>query len=99
MSAATISIAGALLSLCIHARRRCASDVRRESLIVRPHPQDLHNSLLVEDLVDETMLDADSPGIRPGEIANELLERGRRPARVALESTDVVYGVVDPEGS
>ena len=69
------------------------SDVGRESLIVRPHSQDLHNSLLVEDLVDETMLDADSPGVRPGEIANELLETGRRPARVAPDDREEFFGL------
>ena len=44
------------------------------SVVVRPHPDDLDDSLLLEDLIDETMLDVDPPRAGSGKVAKQLLE-------------------------
>ena len=45
-------------------------------LVVRPHPEHLHHALVLEDLIHETMLDVDAPGIGSRQVADQLLERG-----------------------
>src|SRR5688572_28879493 len=42
--------------------------------VVRPQANDLDRLLLVQDLVDESVLNVDAPGAGAGEIADELLE-------------------------
>jgi len=45
---------------------------------MRPHPNDFHDALAAEELIDEAMVDVDAPREGSGEIADELLEwRGR----------------------
>jgi len=43
-------------------------------LEVRPHPEHPHHPLRDEHLVDQPLLDVDAPGVRPGQVADELLE-------------------------
>lgn len=61
------------------------------SLVVRPHPEDFDDSFLIEDLVDKTVLNADPARIRPGEIANELLEGRWRLPRIPSEDVDQLF--------
>jgi hypothetical protein len=58
------------------------------SLVVGPHPEDLDDPFLIEDLVDEAVLNADSAGVRLGEIGDELLERRRRLAWISSKDVD-----------
>ena len=54
-------------------------------LIMRPHPENTNNAFLGEDLVHQTVLDIDSPGIGSCKIPNELLVRGRALERIVCE--------------
>jgi hypothetical protein len=45
--------------------------------VVCPEPQNLYNAFALEYLIDNSVLDADSTGIGPIQIADELFE-GRR---------------------
>src|SRR5664280_1872395 len=54
-------------------------------LEVSPHPERLDRVLLGEDLVDESVLDVEAPREGPADVADQRLERRRRPERVCLE--------------
>jgi hypothetical protein len=45
-----------------------------ESLIVSPHPDYLDDPLALQNLIDESVMDVDSAGVRTGEIARKFLE-------------------------
>ena len=50
-----------------------------ENLIaMRPHPDDFHDVLAAEELIDEAMVDVDASREGSVEIAEELLERRGR---------------------
>jgi hypothetical protein len=51
-----------------------------------PHPKHFHDAFLFENLVNDTMLDVDSPGKGAGEIADEFFEWGRVLMRVAAKN-------------
>ena len=42
-------------------------------LVVRPEPQHLHSFLFLENLVDQPVLNVDSPRVRPGQITHQFL--------------------------
>lgn len=46
---------------------------------MRPHPDDLHYPFFLENLINETVLDVDSPRVRPFEVTNQFLEWRRIP--------------------
>src|SRR5450759_4481888 len=50
-------------------------------LVVRPHAQDLHDLLVVEDLVDQPMLDVDAPRVRAGTRTRSPTGSGSIPRR------------------
>src|SRR5664279_2284676 len=50
-----------------------------------PHSEHLHRLGFVEDLVDQAVLNAYAPRVSAGQVAHELLERGRRLVGVLCE--------------
>ena len=52
---------------------------------MRPHPDDFHNTLAAEHLIDETMLNVDPTGECAGEIADEFLKGRRRLEGIATD--------------
>jgi hypothetical protein len=59
---------------------------------VRPHPDDLHDSLAAEDLVNEAVVDVDAAREGAGEIAEEFFERRRRLERIDAEDFEQGFG-------
>jgi|GEM_PF-6092407 len=49
-----------------------ASDQPSGSFVMSPHPNDFHNSIVFENLVDKPMLNIDPSRIRSSQIASEL---------------------------
>src|SRR3954465_182411 len=67
--------------------------VRMTDLIVmRPHPNHFHDALAAEDLIDEAMVDVDSPREGSVEIAEELLEGRRRLEGIGAEDFEQGFG-------
>ena len=62
------------------------------SPVVSPHSKDAHSALLLEDLVDESVLDVDPAGAHPGQVPDEALVAGRSGERVFLEQVDERLG-------
>jgi len=60
---------------------------------VRPHPEDLHRSLLWQDLIHEPVLDVDSSREGPGEIADELLEPRRLVPGIRSKDFEEFFGL------
>src|SRR5205807_8942051 len=48
-------------------------------LVMRPHPDDLDDSLVPQDLIHKTMLKVDPARISSGQIAEQFLVRRRTP--------------------
>ena len=44
-------------------------------LVMGPHSEHFDRPVLRDDLIDESVLNIDSPGICPGQVANEFFER------------------------
>jgi hypothetical protein len=65
---------------------------------MRPHPDHLHGSFLVEDLVHEPMLDVDPARARAREIADELFEGRRRLAGVPREDFEERFDLLSHPG-
>jgi len=61
--------------------------------IVSPHTDDLNRLHIIEDLVDNSMLDIDPPGTRAGQIANQLLIRGRAAIGILSENVEKLFGL------
>ncbi len=67
---------------------RSPHPTRLPSLVVRPHPEHLDDLLLWQDLVHESMLDADPPGVRAAQVAYKFLEPRRRLEGVPGKATE-----------
>jgi len=57
-----------------------------------PHPDHLHDVLLVQDLVDETMLNVDPSGVGTLEISQQLLEGWGRLQGIIAQNVEQVLG-------
>lgn len=57
----------------------------RYLVIVRPHADDFHRSVVVQDLIDQPVLNADSARIGPGKVAHQLLIWWRALVGVSME--------------
>jgi len=53
--------------------------------IVRPHPDDFDGTLILENLVNETVLYVNSPRIRAVQITDQFLERRRVLKRIGSQ--------------
>lgn len=60
-----------------------AAEGRLALLVVGPHPQDVNDALIRQDLVDEAVLDVDPSRVAAGKVADQLLV----PRRVANGSS------------
>lgn len=56
--------------------------------VMRPHPKNLNGLDVFEDLIDETMLDVDAPGVCSGQVADELFVGRRRAVRVLFKNRE-----------
>src|SRR6266446_1525117 len=55
------------------------------SFVVRPHPDDLHYPFFPENLINETLLDVDSPRAGPFEVTHQFLVWRRISERILSE--------------
>ena len=62
------------------------------SLVMRPHPNDFHDPLAAEHLIDETMLNADPARERTDEIPDEFLKGRRRLKGIAAKDLEQQFG-------
>lgn len=60
------------------------------SLVVRP-PYHLHDALLIQDLVDEAMLNVDTPGPGAREVTDQLLEGRRALPRIPAQDFEQFF--------
>jgi hypothetical protein len=60
---------------------------------MRPHPDDLHYPFFLENLVNETVLDVDSPRVGPFEVTHQFLVWRRIPERVLAEDRQERLGL------
>ena len=49
---------------------------------MRPHPDDFHDSLAAEDVVDQAMVDVDAAGERARQVSDQLFEWRRSLERI-----------------
>jgi hypothetical protein len=59
---------------------------------MRPHPDDLDDTLAAKHLIDETMLNVDPARERADEIADEFLKGRGRLERIAAEDFEQRFG-------
>src|SRR5436305_1129936 len=73
-------------------RRRGRTRARKgASLVVSPHAENPDDSLLLEYLVDDAVLDIDAPGIRAVQVTDQLFVRRRIPERVASQDRQEIF--------
>ncbi len=60
---------------------------------MRPHSEDLHRSLLWQDLIHEPVLYVDASRVSPGEIANELFEPRRLLQGIPTKDSQQFFGL------
>jgi hypothetical protein len=63
------------------------------SFVMCPHPNDFHNAVVFENLVDEPMLDIDPSGIRSSQITNELFVPRRSLKGIYFENLEEFFSL------
>jgi len=53
---------------------------------MRPHSNNLHRMFFFQDLINQTLLNVDPPGIGTAQIANQFLKRRGRLERILVEN-------------
>ena len=71
----------------------------RGSFVVGPHADDLDHSGVIKNLIHDTMLDVDSSGVRPGQVADQLFVTRRRLIGVRRQDVKKALGLgLQPRG-
>ena len=63
-----------------------------------PKPEHLHDAILIYDLVDQSVLDIDSPGIASIKVALELLKGRRALKGIGFKNGQQVLGLFPEAG-
>ena len=63
------------------------------SFVMRPHPDNLHYPIFLENLINETVLNVDSPRVRPFEVTHQFLVWGRISERTLSEDRQERLGL------
>jgi len=82
-----------MLLKCLESQDGGKASLSTASLFVMcPHPNDLYNSPVFEDLVNKTMLNIDATRIRSGQITDKLLVSRGSLKRINFEDLEQLLG-------
>jgi hypothetical protein len=68
---------------------RCGN--RQHLLVMRPHPKDLDDAFLFQDLIDQAVLNVNAAGVCAAQIPDEFLEWRRPAERIFGENAEELF--------